>query len=165
MQFDPVRLEQPLSIPFQLTREPPLRDSPNVIDLGGTGDYCSPKRLKFRMQPGPDMYVVAQVKDYVSLGRHMEPPLFYEWLLKSELGCVELGIRQFHITDALPLFLASDPVVVRFPLPERLTGSSQHPVGSVRCVAFQRLQWPARRDRGSRTCYVVSHDRKRATKK
>ena len=48
--------------------------------------------------------------------------------------CLDIG------GNALPLFLASDPVVARFPLPERLTSSPQHPVGAVRCVAFQRLQ-------------------------
>ena len=108
-QFDPIRLEQPLPIALQLSRELPFRDSPNVTDLGGTGDYASPKRLKLSStsRPGPDAYVVRQLSDYLSLGCHMKPPLCYQWILESEkdLGRVKLGSRQFHLEDALPLFL------------------------------------------------------------
>ena len=109
LQFDPLRLEQPLAIPFQLTRELPLGGSPNVSDGGGKGTYACPKRLKFSARSAPDLHVVTQVQDYLSLGRHMEPPLLHAWLLENggDLREVELSGTRFRLEDALPLFLES----------------------------------------------------------
>lgn len=109
LQFEPLRLEQPLAIPFQLTRELPFGNSPNVGDLGGDGTYARPKRLKFGLRSGPDLHVVAQVQDYLSLGHHMEPPLLHAWLLENggDLREAELGGKRFRLEDALPLFLES----------------------------------------------------------
>src|SRR6266446_6401267 len=53
------------------------------------------------------------------------PAIFFSLRNHSRFRRIVLDIGG----NALPLFLASDPVVVRFPLPEQLTGSSQHPVG------------------------------------
>lgn len=105
MQLEPPRLQQPLTIPFQLTRPLPMEDSPNVIDLGGKGDYVSPKRLKFRLKPGQDLHAVQQLLDYLSLGSHMTPPLFHAWLMQESSAELGLGDDVFHIRDALPLFL------------------------------------------------------------
>ena len=63
--------------------------------------------------------------------------------------------------NALPLLLVSDPVVIRFPLPKRLTGSPQQPVGLVRGIALERLQQPARGNlRQQQDVHMVCHDRK-----
>jgi hypothetical protein len=105
MRFDPPCLQQPLPVPFQLTRPLPLDESPNVKDLGGDGSYASPKRMRFRLKPGPDLHVVLQLQEYLSLGQHMKPPLFHPSLMAGDLGHVELASRTFTVDQALPLIL------------------------------------------------------------
>ena len=104
MRFDPIRLEQPITTTLYLGKKFPLYESINVRDLGGTGDYTSPKRLRFRIQPGPDLDVVLQLYKYLSLGRHMTPPLLYTSLLETDLA-VDLAERHFNLKDALVLLL------------------------------------------------------------
>jgi hypothetical protein len=105
MRFDPPRLEQPLTAPFYLSRELPFHESPNIRDLGGTGDYQAPKRLKFRMEPGPHADIVLQMTAYLSLGQHMTPALFHAWLLERQLEPVALAQRSFRLENALPIVL------------------------------------------------------------
>ena len=103
MRFDPPRMEQPLAIPFQLTRALPVQGSPNVKVLGGTGEYGAPYRVMLASK-GPDRHVVSQIQDYVNLGSRMKPPLVHAFLLESGEPDVELNGERFALADALALF-------------------------------------------------------------
>ena len=64
--------------------------------------------------------------------------------------------------DLIPFFSASDPMVVRLALPERLSGAIEKFVGRPRSRSFERFQKRTRRDHGQEQCVdVVRHDRKR----
>lgn len=121
-KFEPIRLEQPLHISFHLNREIPFQESPNIRDLGGVGTYSTPKRLKFRLGPGPDIDTVLELQCFLKRGRHMTPANFHAWLLSGDAASdaskgylsTEIAGRRFSLRDAMAIMIET-PILTSTP--------------------------------------------------